>query len=52
MLACFGVLSAVLFHPSWSKLAVNATNWLIMGSAYHLMTHVTARVDRTLIGRL
>jgi HAAS len=52
VLACFGVLSAVFFHPSWSKLAMGATNWLIMGSAYHLMTHVTARVDRALAGRL
>jgi hypothetical protein len=52
VLACFGVLSAVFFHPSWSALAVSATNWLIMGSAYYLMTHVTARVDRALLGRL
>jgi hypothetical protein len=52
VLACFGVLSAVFFHPSWSRLAGSAANWLIMGSAYHLMTHVTARVDRALIGRL
>jgi hypothetical protein len=26
--------------------------WLIEASAYHLMTHVTARVDRVLLGRL
>jgi hypothetical protein len=52
VLACFGVLSAAFFHPSWSALAGSATNWLIMGSAYHLMAHVTARVDRTLLGRL
>jgi hypothetical protein len=52
VLACFGVLSALFFHPSWSALAASATNWLIMGSAYHLMTHLTARVDRALLGRL
>jgi hypothetical protein len=52
VLACFGVLSAVFFHPSWPALGASATSWLIMGSAYHLMTHVAARVDRALLGRL
>src|SRR5262245_1612551 len=52
VLACFGVLGAVFFHPSSSALAVSATNWLIMGSAYHVMTHVAGRVDRALLGRL
>lgn len=30
----------------------SATSWLIMGPAYHLMTHVAVRVDRALLGRL
>src|SRR5215831_17502270 len=44
VLACFGVLGAVFFHPFSSA--------LIMGSAYHVMTHVAGRVDRALLGRL
>ncbi|HEY2015230.1 MAG TPA: hypothetical protein VGH38_17090 [Bryobacteraceae bacterium] len=52
VLASFGLLSAMFFHPSWSALSMSAANWLIMGSAYCLMTHVTARVDRALMGRL
>jgi len=52
VLACFGVLGAVFFHPSSSALAASAASWLIMGSAYHLMTHVAARVDHALLGRL
>ncbi|HEY4009991.1 MAG TPA: hypothetical protein VGM11_07550 [Acidobacteriaceae bacterium] len=51
-LACFGVLGAVFFHPSSSALVATAVSWLIMGSAYHLMTHVAARVDRALLRRL
>jgi hypothetical protein len=52
VLACFGALSAVFFHPSWSALAASASNWLIMASAYQLMTHVVARLDRSLLERL
>jgi HAAS domain-containing protein len=51
-LACFGVLGAVFFHPSPSALVASAASWLIMGSAYHLMTHVAARVDRALLGSM
>ena len=51
-LACFGALASVFFHPSSSALAATAGSWLIMGAAYHLMTHVAARVDRALLGRL
>ena len=51
-LACFGVLGMVFFHPSSSALAVTAASWLIMGSAYHLMTHVAARVDQAVLRRL
>jgi hypothetical protein len=52
VLTCFGVLSAVFFHPSWSALPASVASWLIMGSAYQLMTHVAAHVDRALLGRL
>jgi len=52
VLACLAVLGAVFFHPSWSALAASAASWLTMGLAYHLMTHVAARVDRALLGRL
>jgi hypothetical protein len=52
VLACFAVLGAVFFHPSSGALAASAASWLIMGLAYHLMTHVAARVDRELLGRL
>ena len=48
-LACFGVLGAVFFPPSSSALVASAASWVIMGSAYHLMTHVAARVDRALL---
>jgi hypothetical protein len=51
-LACFGGLGAVFFHPSASALAASAGSWLIMGSAYHLMTDVAARVDGALLRRL
>jgi hypothetical protein len=51
-LACFGVLGAVFFHPSASGLVAGAASWLIMGSAYHLMTHLAARVDGALLRRL
>jgi hypothetical protein len=51
-LACFFVLGAVFFHPSSAALAASAVSWLIMGSAYYLMTHVAARVDRALLGSL
>ncbi len=51
-LACFGALGVVFFHPSWSALASTAASWLIMGSAYYLMTHVACRVDRVVLGRL
>ncbi len=51
-LACFGVLGAVFFRPSSSALVATAASWLIMGSAYHLMTHVAALVDRALLTRL
>ena len=51
VLACFAVLGAVFFHPSLSALLASAASWLIMGSAYYLMTHVAARVDRALLGR-
>jgi hypothetical protein len=48
-LACFAVLGAVFFHPSSSALVASAASWLIMGSGYHLMTRVAARVDRALL---
>jgi len=51
-LVCFGVLGVVFFHPSSSALAATGASWLIMGSAYHLMTHVAARVDGALLSRL
>jgi hypothetical protein len=51
-LACFGVLGTVFFHPSSSALIATAASWLIMGSAYHLMTHAAARADRALLRRL
>ena len=51
-LACCGVLGTVFFHPSSSALVASAVSWLIMGSAYYLMTHVAARVDQALLGRL
>jgi hypothetical protein len=51
-LACFGVLGVVFLHPSSSALALTAVSWLIMGSAYHLMTHVAARMDRVMLRRL
>jgi len=46
------VLGAVFFHPSSSAVLATAASWLIMGSAYHLMTHLAARVDRALLARL
>jgi hypothetical protein len=52
VLACFATLAAFFFHPSSSALAATAVSWLIMGSAYHLMTRVAARVDRALLGSL
>ena len=51
VLACFAVLGAVFFHASLSAFAASAASWLIMGSAYYLMTHVAARVDQALLGR-
>jgi len=48
----FAVLGAVFFHPSSSAVLATAASWLIMGSAYHLMTHLAARVDRALLARL
>jgi hypothetical protein len=51
VLACFAVLGAVFFHPSWSGFMATAASWSIMGAAYYLMTHVAARVDRALLGR-
>ena len=51
-LACCGVLGTVFFHPSSSALVASAASWLIMGSAYYLMTHVAGRVDRALLGSL
>ena len=51
-LACFGVLGAVFLHPSSSALVASTASWLIMGLAYHLMTHVAARVDQALLRRL
>lgn len=50
--ACFAALGAAFFHPYSSALAATAASWLTMGSAYHLMTHVVARVDRALLGKL
>jgi hypothetical protein len=52
VMACFGALGAAFFHPSSSALAASAASWLIMGSAYHLMKHVAARVDGALLSRL
>jgi hypothetical protein len=52
VLVCVAVLAAVFFHPSLSAFAAGAASWLIMGSAYYLMTHVAARIDRALFGRL
>ena len=49
-LACLGVLGAIFFHPPSSMMIV--TSWAIMGAAYHLMTHVAARVDRALAPRM
>jgi hypothetical protein len=51
-LACFALLGVVFFHPSSSAIVATAMSWLIMGSAYHLMTHVAARVDRALLRKL
>jgi hypothetical protein len=52
MVACFAVLGMVFFHPSWTGFVATAASWSIMGSAYYLMTHIAARVDRALLGRL
>jgi hypothetical protein len=52
VLGCFAVLGAVFFHPTLSAFAASAASWLITGSAYYLMTHVAARVDQALLGRL
>jgi hypothetical protein len=52
VLACFAILGAVFFHPSMPAIAATAASSLAMGLAYHLMTHVAARVDRALLGRL
>jgi hypothetical protein len=55
VLACFAVLGAVFFHPAWSAWSAfiaTAASWSVMGSAYYLMMHVAARVDRALLGRL
>jgi hypothetical protein len=51
-LACFAALGAIFFHPSSSAVVATATSWMIMGSAYHLMTRIAARVDRAVLGRL
>jgi hypothetical protein len=42
VLACFAVMAAAFLTTG---------SWLVMGSAYHLLTHVP-RVDRALMGRL
>jgi hypothetical protein len=49
---CFGVLSTIFLHSSQAALMTTAASWLTMGAAYHLMTHVAARVDGALLGRL
>jgi hypothetical protein len=51
-LGCLGALGIVFFHPSSSAPVVTAASWLMMGTAYHLMTHVASRVDRVLAARL
>jgi hypothetical protein len=51
-LACLGVLGSIFFHPSSSAVLATAASWLMMGSAYHLMTHVAGRVDRALLRSL
>jgi hypothetical protein len=51
-LVCFGLLGTLLFHPSSSALFSTSASWLVMGSAYHLMTHIAVRVDEVLLERL
>jgi len=51
-LACFGMLGAIFFHPSSSRLAATLMSWLIMGSIYHWMALIAVRVDRALLGRM
>lgn len=48
-LASFAALAAVFFHPSSSALTLTAASWLVMGAAYHVMTHLATRVDRILL---
>ena len=51
-LASFALLGVVFFHPSRPALMASAPGWLIMGSAYYLMTYLAARVDRALLRSL
>jgi hypothetical protein len=51
-LACLGALGILFFHPSSSAVVVTAASWLMMGTAYHLMTHVASRMDRVLAAKL
>ena len=50
-LVCFGLLGAVFFHPPSSALVATSASWLVMGSAYHLMTRIAVRVDQALLER-
>lgn len=49
--ACFAALGLVFFHPSSTAAWPTAASWLIMGTAYYLMTHLAARVQRAFAAR-
>jgi HAAS domain-containing protein len=50
-IAGFGCLGMMLFPASTHAAMSSAVSWVMMGTAYHLMTHFAARLDRTLYRR-